>query len=161
GNAPELIADLRGPAAAAAIPKIEQAVAAYPYADSYRVWPGPNSNTFVAYLPRAAPEVAAALPPTAVGQAQLGPSLSPPSPSGPRRNAEERAGRRRIPVRRQLPGVGRAEFEHVRRLPAAGGPRGRGGPSADRDRQGLSRHFALCAEPERHRRAGEPARRAR
>jgi len=82
GNAPELIADLRGPAAAAAIPKIEQAVAAYPYADSYRVWPGPNSNTFVAYVLRAAPEVEADLPPTAIGKDYLGTSLFARSPSG-------------------------------------------------------------------------------
>lgn len=82
GNAPELIADLRGPAAAAAIPKIERAVAAYPYAESYRVWPGPNSNTFVAYVLRAVPEVEADLPPTAIGKDYLGAALFARSPSG-------------------------------------------------------------------------------
>jgi len=82
GNAPELIAELRGPAAAEAIPRIEQAVAAYPYAASYRVWPGPNSNTFVAHVLRAVPELEADLPPTAIGKDYLGSALFARSPSG-------------------------------------------------------------------------------
>jgi hypothetical protein len=32
------------------------------------VWPGPNSNTFTATLLRAAPELAAAMPPEAIGR---------------------------------------------------------------------------------------------
>lgn len=82
GNAPELIAELRGDPAAEAIPRIEQAVAAYPYADSYRVWPGPNSNTFIAYVLRAVPELEADLPPTAIGKDYLGSALFARSPSG-------------------------------------------------------------------------------
>ena len=34
----------------------------------YRAWPGPNSNTFVAHVMRSVPELAAALPPTAIGK---------------------------------------------------------------------------------------------
>src|SRR5262249_31955647 len=34
----------------------------------YRVWPGPNSNTFVATMLRAVPELGVTLPPTAVGK---------------------------------------------------------------------------------------------
>src|ERR1043166_1256236 len=70
GNTPQVIADIRGPVAAAAIPKIRAAVAAYPFAtlDDYRLWPGPNSNTFVAHLLRAAPELEVALPPEAIGK---------------------------------------------------------------------------------------------
>lgn len=68
GNDPQLIADLRGDMAAAAIPKIEAAIAAYPHDDSYVTWPGPNSNTFVAYVLRAVPELNAELPPTAIGK---------------------------------------------------------------------------------------------
>ena len=65
-----MIADVRGPAAAAAIPTIEAAIAAYPHRGpgDYRVWPGPNSNTFVATVLRAVPELAIALPPDAVGK---------------------------------------------------------------------------------------------
>jgi hypothetical protein len=70
GNSPEVVGDVRGPAAAAAIPKIRAAIAAYPYANlgDYRLWPGPNSNTFVASVLRAAPELDIALPPDAIGK---------------------------------------------------------------------------------------------
>ena len=70
GNAPQIVADIRGPAAAAAIPKIRAAIAQYPYANlgDYRLWPGPNSNTFVASVLRAAPELDIALPPEAIGK---------------------------------------------------------------------------------------------
>jgi hypothetical protein len=43
GNSPELIAELRGPDAETAIVRIEEAVAAYPYAHEYRIWPGLES----------------------------------------------------------------------------------------------------------------------
>jgi hypothetical protein len=70
GNTPSVVADIRGPAAAAAIPKIQAAIAAYPFArlGDYRLWPGPNSNTFVANVLRAAPELDIALPPEAIGK---------------------------------------------------------------------------------------------
>jgi len=68
GNEPTLIVDLRGDAAAKAIPKIVDAVASYPYPNEYTVWPGPNSNTFVAYIGRAVPELRMDLPSTAIGK---------------------------------------------------------------------------------------------
>ena len=34
----------------------------------YRAWPGPNSNTFVAAIIDAVPEIRTALPPTAIGK---------------------------------------------------------------------------------------------
>jgi len=70
GNTPQVIADISGPAATAAIPKIRAAIAAYPFArlGDYRLWPGPNSNTFVANVLRAAPELDIALPPEAIGK---------------------------------------------------------------------------------------------
>ncbi len=70
GDTPVILATLRGAAAEAAIPRIRAAVNAYPHADmgSYGVWPGPNSNTFVAYVARAVPELAAGLLPTAIGK---------------------------------------------------------------------------------------------
>jgi hypothetical protein len=37
------------------------------------LWPGPNSNTFTAYLARAVPELHVALPPTAIGKDYLPP----------------------------------------------------------------------------------------
>ncbi len=68
GNEPELLAELRGEAAAKAIPKITDAVATYPYPNDYRLWPGPNSNTFMAYLGRQVPELELDLPVTAIGK---------------------------------------------------------------------------------------------
>jgi hypothetical protein len=67
---PETVADIRGPLAAEAIPKIEAAIKAYPYTEygSYRMWPGPNSNTFIATLLRAVPELEIAMPPEAIGK---------------------------------------------------------------------------------------------
>jgi len=67
---PEIVGDIRGELAEEAIPKIEAAIRAYSYAKrgDYRLWPGPNSNTFVATVLRAAPELQVALPPTAIGK---------------------------------------------------------------------------------------------
>jgi hypothetical protein len=82
GNRPDLIAERRGEGVEQLIARIEQAVAAYPYADTYRVWPGPNSNTFVAHVLRAVPELRADLPATAIGKDYLGTQLVAKSPSG-------------------------------------------------------------------------------
>ena len=82
GAAPELVAELRGPEAAAAIPKLAEAAHAYPYAGEYRVWPGPNSNTFAAWVGRAVPELRLSLPSTALGKDYIGSSLWAPAPSG-------------------------------------------------------------------------------
>ena len=70
GNNPTVLADVRGAAAEALIPKIERAVENYAYrhAGDYRIWPGPNSNSFTAAVLRAVPELGVALPPNAVGR---------------------------------------------------------------------------------------------
>lgn len=70
GNTPVAIADVSGQEAEAMIPKIEAAVHDYSYAQAgdYRIWPGPNSNSFVATVLRAVPELGAQLPPNAVGR---------------------------------------------------------------------------------------------
>ena len=56
---------MQGPAAAALIPKVKAAIATYSYSEygDYRMWPGPNSNTFTATVLRAVPELEASLPP--------------------------------------------------------------------------------------------------
>ncbi len=70
GNVPDILFDRRGPQAAAMIPQIEAAIAAYPHGErgGYTVWPGPNSNSFVAAIARAVPELDLTLPPHAVGK---------------------------------------------------------------------------------------------
>ena len=70
GHRPVLVGAVEGSAAEALIAKVRAAVAAYPRRNGggYRVWPGPNSNSFVAYVLGAIPEAAIALPPTAIGK---------------------------------------------------------------------------------------------
>ena len=83
GNEPQLIAELRGEAAAQAIPKIIDAVASYPYPNEYKVWPGPNSNTFTAYIGRHVPELRMDLPANAIGKDYpINGSLIDTTPSG-------------------------------------------------------------------------------
>lgn len=69
-NRPRVVVSLAGEEAARLIPKIEAAIEAYPYAQpgGYRMWPGPNSNTFVAHVLKSVPELGAVLPPEAVGR---------------------------------------------------------------------------------------------
>jgi hypothetical protein len=68
GARPRRLVDLRGDAVDGVIDRIEAAVARYPYASSYRTWPGPNSNTFTAWIGRQVPELGLDLPPTAIGK---------------------------------------------------------------------------------------------
>jgi hypothetical protein len=70
GTLPTVIADIRGAEAERLLPKIEAAVKDYQYANAgdYRIWPGPNSNTFVATVLRAVPELGITMPPTAIGR---------------------------------------------------------------------------------------------
>jgi hypothetical protein len=83
GNEPELLSDLRGEDAEKAIPKIIDAVESYPYANEYKLWPGPNSNTFIAYVGRQVPELRLDLPTTAIGKDYpINGSLVDRAPSG-------------------------------------------------------------------------------
>jgi hypothetical protein len=68
GAEPQKLFERRGEGVDAMIQLIEAAVRSYPYADSYRTWPGPNSNTFVAHVARSVPELRVDLPPTAIGK---------------------------------------------------------------------------------------------
>ena len=82
GAVPELYADKRGPAVEALIERIEKAARDYPYAKEYRTWPGPNSNTFTAWIGQAVPELEIDLPATAIGKNYLGSSVFASAPSG-------------------------------------------------------------------------------
>ena len=82
GNEPELLADKRGAAADALIARIDKAAKSYPYAAEYSAWPGPNSNTFTAWITREVPELRVDLPPTAIGKDYLGSSVIASAPSG-------------------------------------------------------------------------------
>ena len=68
---PRLILDVRGEKAKTLIPRIDSAAHAYPYAGPYTLWPGPNSNTFPAYIARHVPELGLTLPADAIGKDYL------------------------------------------------------------------------------------------
>ncbi len=82
GAPPRLLLDIRGEDVEAVIDDIERAVLSYPHANDYTVWPGPNSNTFVAYVARRVPGLHLDLPPTAIGKDYLSDGLVAESPSG-------------------------------------------------------------------------------
>ena len=69
---PILLADLRGDDIDAVIDRMEAVIDDYPYQREYRTWPGPNSNTFTAFVARRVPELRLDLPPTAIGKDYLG-----------------------------------------------------------------------------------------
>jgi hypothetical protein len=68
GSRPDLLVDRRGDGVELLIDRVEAAAREYPYPSTYRTWPGPNSNTFTAFIARAVPELRLDLPPTAVGK---------------------------------------------------------------------------------------------
>jgi Protein of unknown function (DUF3750) len=87
GNRPRVVYRLEGDQAAALIPAIENSIARYPHQQrgTYVVWPGPNSNTFVAWVVRHTVGFDAELPPVAVGKDWLAPGFAidvAPSKSG-------------------------------------------------------------------------------
>lgn len=82
GSKAELYAEKRGAGVDALIKRIDEAARHYPYAKTYTLWPGPNSNTFVAWIARAVPELEADLPATAIGKDYLGSSIVSRAPSG-------------------------------------------------------------------------------
>ncbi|MSQ70905.1 MAG: DUF3750 domain-containing protein [Betaproteobacteria bacterium] len=82
GSEPDLIADKRGPGVDELIVRIDKAARKYPWGNEYTVWPGPNSNTFTAWIARAVPELQVDLPPTAIGKDYLGSELVAAAPSG-------------------------------------------------------------------------------
>ncbi len=67
GSKPELLLSIKGEKAELLIPKINAAVASYPWADEYSVFPGPNSNTFLAWIGLQVPELELELPFSAIG----------------------------------------------------------------------------------------------
>ncbi|CEP36338.1 MULTISPECIES: DUF3750 domain-containing protein [unclassified Halomonas] len=82
GNPPTLLADYRGDAATQMIPQIEVAAADYPQAELYRVWPGPNSNSFIVWVIREVPGFEVTLPVTAIGKDYIFNGVFAAAPSG-------------------------------------------------------------------------------
>ena len=68
GNQPELLLDIRGEKAQQLIPQVLQAIEDYPFKETYQAWPGPNSNTFTAFIGKKVPQLGLDLPSTAIGK---------------------------------------------------------------------------------------------
>ncbi|MBO0906356.1 DUF3750 domain-containing protein [Jiella sonneratiae] len=69
-NEPHVVFEASGAAAERLIPEIRAAIADYPFAmrGGYHIFPGPNSNSFVAHVMRHVPAIDAVLPPVSVGR---------------------------------------------------------------------------------------------
>ena len=67
GAKPEKILSITGDKAAKLIPEIVEAVSRYPWANEYNVFPGPNSNTFPAWIGLQIPELELKMPFQAIG----------------------------------------------------------------------------------------------
>jgi hypothetical protein len=82
GARANLLADVRGDHVDRLIARIDRLAQSYPYATRYNAWPGPNSNTFVAWITRAVPELHVELPSTAIGKDYLPRAVTGTAPSG-------------------------------------------------------------------------------
>lgn len=71
GAKPVLLQDVRGAEAEKIIAVLPSAVESYPHEWEYRMWPGPNSNTFIAHLAREIPSLRLSMPGRAIGKDYL------------------------------------------------------------------------------------------
>lgn len=67
GAKPDKFLSIQGEKAERLIPQIAAAVARYPWANEYKVFPGPNSNTFPAWIGKEVPELGVEMPFRAIG----------------------------------------------------------------------------------------------
>lgn len=68
GNKPEIVCLINGKRAQKIIPKLQLAIDSYPYWQTYKAYPGPNSNTFVSFVMRRTHGFYANLPSNAIGK---------------------------------------------------------------------------------------------
>ncbi len=68
GNKPKLLNELRGSVAGKLIPRIAELSEHYRYQYQYILWPGPNSNSYIAHIGRHLPELKINLPSIALGK---------------------------------------------------------------------------------------------
>ena len=67
GEKPRIIKEYRGRGVDKLIDEVDKAAKAYPWQKTYRVFPGPNSNTFTGWIAREVPELKLKLPFAAIG----------------------------------------------------------------------------------------------
>ena len=71
GEKPRLLSEHRGPEAAHLLVALDAAARSYPWPDEYRAFPGPNSNTFTAWISREVPGLNLNLPLSAIGSSYV------------------------------------------------------------------------------------------
>jgi len=71
GEKPRLLKERRGKGVDDLITAVDRAARSYPWPDSYKAFPGPNSNTFTAWVARQVPELGLSLPFSAIGSGYL------------------------------------------------------------------------------------------
>lgn len=67
GERPRLLKDFKGESAGKLIEAVDRAAKSYPWSDTYKAFPGPNSNTFTAWIAKQVPELGLDLPFSAIG----------------------------------------------------------------------------------------------
>ena len=67
GAKPRLLVEHKGKGVDDLIDTVDRAARSYPWTDSYQAFPGPNSNTFTAWVARKVPELGLSLPFSAIG----------------------------------------------------------------------------------------------
>jgi len=67
GERPLLLKEIRGEGVDNLIAAVDQAAKSYPWPNTYKAFPGPNSNTFTAWISRQVPELGLELPFSAIG----------------------------------------------------------------------------------------------
>jgi hypothetical protein len=67
GERPRLLKGFRGDGVDNLIVAVDQAAKTYPWPDTYKAFPGPNSNTFIAWIAKQVPELGLELPFSAIG----------------------------------------------------------------------------------------------
>ena len=68
GEPPEILVEHRGDGVDQLIDAVHAAAQRYPWKTTYKVFPGPNSNTFTAWIGKQVPELKMALPISAIGK---------------------------------------------------------------------------------------------
>lgn len=71
GEKPRIIKEHRGAGVDRLIDAVENAAQEYPWKTSYTVFPGPNSNTFTAWIAKRVPELELELPLSAIGKSYV------------------------------------------------------------------------------------------
>jgi len=62
-----LLKEFRGDGVDRLIAAVDKAAKSYPWPDTYKAFPGPNSNTFTAWIATQVPELGLELPLSAIG----------------------------------------------------------------------------------------------